>query len=120
MQTITRKGKKFVLVPAEQWERLASGGVAMPPVPDADAAGSRPAVAFARAVIARRIIRDRTAAGLSQAQLARRAGVRVETLNRIERAKVTPDTATIAKIDRALRADLPTRRRPIARKSSAA
>src|SRR5687767_13900694 len=73
MQTITRKGRKFVLVPAEQWERLASGGVAMPPVPDADAAGNRPAVAFTRAVIARRIIRDRTAAGLSQAQLARRA-----------------------------------------------
>jgi transcriptional regulator with XRE-family HTH domain len=91
----------------------------MPPVPDADDADNRPAVAFARAVIARRIIRDRTAAGLSQAQRARRAGIRVETLNRIERAKITPDTATIAKIDRALRAGPPTRRRPVARKPGA-
>jgi transcriptional regulator with XRE-family HTH domain len=57
-------------------------------------------VAFARAVIARGIIRDRTAVGWSQAQLARRAGVHVETLNRIERAKGTPDTAMSARIDR--------------------
>jgi transcriptional regulator with XRE-family HTH domain len=34
--------------------------------------------------------------------LARRAGIRPETLNRIERAKTTPDVATLAKIDRAL------------------
>ena len=30
-------------------------------------------------------------------------GIRVETLNRIEKARVTADTATIAKIDRALK-----------------
>ena len=119
METVTRKGKKFVLVPAEQWERLASGAVAMPRLPQADEAGNRPAVAFARAAIARGIIRDRTAAGWSQAELARRAGLRVETLNRIERAKVTPDTATIAKIDRALRTGKPTRRRPVLRKADA-
>jgi transcriptional regulator with XRE-family HTH domain len=39
---------------------------------------------------------------LSQAELARRAGIRVETLNRIEKAKVTADVATMEKIDRAL------------------
>lgn len=42
--------------------------------------------------------RRRQAAGLSQAELARRAGVRVETLNRIERGKVTPDFATVRKL----------------------
>lgn len=78
--------------------------VPMPPLPEADAQGNRPGVAFARATIARGIIRDRTAAGLSQAQLARLARIRVETLNRIERAKVTPDVAMIAKIDKALKA----------------
>jgi hypothetical protein len=31
------------------------------------------------------------------------AGVRIETLNRAEKARVTPDTATIVKIDKALR-----------------
>ena len=58
---------------------------------------------------ARQIILERTALGLSQAELARRAGVRVETLNRIERAKVTADTATIAKIDKALHPKAATR-----------
>ena len=43
-------------------------------------------------------------AGLSQAELARRAGIRPETLNRLERCRTTPDTATIAKIERALEA----------------
>lgn len=103
METVTRNGQTFVMVPLAEWEKLAGGGVPMPPLPAADAAGNRPAVEFARAAIARQMIRDRTAAGLSQAELARRAGVRPETLNRIERAKVTADVATVAKIDRALR-----------------
>lgn len=63
-----------------------------------------PAVEYARASLARRIIKARRAAGLAQAELARRAGIRPETLNRIEKAKTTPDTATIAKIERALEA----------------
>lgn len=39
---------------------------------------------------------------MSQAEVARRAGIRAETLNRIEKAKVTADTSTVAKIDRVL------------------
>jgi ribosome-binding protein aMBF1 (putative translation factor) len=69
-----------------------------------DADGNYPAVAYARASLARKIIKARGPAGLSQADLARRAGIRAETLNRIEKGKTTPDTATIAKIDRALKA----------------
>jgi transcriptional regulator with XRE-family HTH domain len=37
--------------------------------------------------------------GVSQADLTRRAGIRVETLNRIERAKMTLSVATMGKID---------------------
>jgi DNA-binding XRE family transcriptional regulator len=48
--------------------------------------------------LAQRLLERRRRAGLSQAELARRAGVRVETLNRIERGKVTPDFATIRKL----------------------
>ena len=55
-----------------------------------------------RASLARKLIRDRVAAGLSQRELARRAGVRVETLCRIETGKHTPNVATIDKLDRAL------------------
>jgi DNA-binding XRE family transcriptional regulator len=48
--------------------------------------------------LAEKLARRRQASGLSQAELARRAGVRPETLNRIERGRVTPDFATIRKL----------------------
>lgn len=68
-----------------------------------DTEGNFPAVATARVSIAREVIRRRRAAGLSQKSLATAAGIRVEMLNRIEKARVTADTATIAKIERALK-----------------
>ena len=51
-----------------------------------------------RASLAEKLIRRRRAAGLSQAELARRAGVRPETLNRIERCRTTPAFATVRKL----------------------
>jgi predicted transcriptional regulator len=54
-------------------------------------------------ISARDVIRDRVAAGLSQRELAKLAGVRVETLCRIETGKHTPSIATITKIDSALK-----------------
>jgi ribosome-binding protein aMBF1 (putative translation factor) len=105
METIIRGGKKFVLVPAGQWKKIT--GAELPRLPREDARGNVPAVEYARASIARQIIAERIAAGLSQAELARRAGVRVETLNRIEKAKVTADIATVAKIDKALKKGRP-------------
>jgi transcriptional regulator with XRE-family HTH domain len=71
-------------------------------MPPADKDGNRPALEAVRVLLARGVIRDRAALGWSQAELARQSGVRVETLNRIERAKVTPDEATLNRIDRAL------------------
>ena len=51
-----------------------------------------------RASLAEKLVRRRRACGLSQAELARRAGVRAETLNRIERGHTTPDFATVRKL----------------------
>jgi len=48
--------------------------------------------------LAEKLVRRRLAAGLSQAELARRAGIRPETLNRIERGRTTPDFATVRKL----------------------
>jgi len=73
-------------------------------LPKPDAQGNYPADDNARASLARKIIKARRQAGLTQAELARRATIRPETLNRIEKGETTPDTATIAKIDRALQA----------------
>ena len=52
---------------------------------------------------ARGIIRDRVAAGMTQKELAELAGIRVETLCRIETGKNIPSVPTVDKIDRALK-----------------
>ncbi|NLX95644.1 MAG: helix-turn-helix transcriptional regulator [Rhodopirellula sp.] len=51
-----------------------------------------------RVSLAEKLSRRRRAVGLTQAELARRAGVRPETLNRIERGRTTPDFATVRKL----------------------
>jgi predicted transcriptional regulator len=61
-----------------------------------------PAIAATDALIALGLVRDREAAGLTQRELARRAGIRAETLNRAERGVVVPDVRTLRKIDRVL------------------
>src|SRR4051812_5661203 len=105
IQTVILDGKRFVILPEAEYRRIAG-------FPPADSAGNRPAVAAMRAVLARDIVRDRERVGWSQAELARRAGIRAETLNRIETGKHTPSVATIEKIDVALRAAIkPARRR---------
>jgi ribosome-binding protein aMBF1 (putative translation factor) len=101
-QTIQRRGKTYVLVEQGEYERLVGSKVGLPPLPEPDAAGRVDAVEYARASIARDVIRRREAAGMSQTDLARAAGVRVETINRIENARHTADVATITKIDAAL------------------
>ena len=103
-QTIHLDGKAYVIVERAEYERLATlaKAIEMPPLPGPDAKGNFPAKEYLRASIARDIIRDRVAADLSQQELAKQAGIRVETLCRIETGKHTPSVATIDKIDRAL------------------
>ena len=74
-----------------------------PPMPEPDAAGNYPVLEAMAVALARDILRARRKLGLSQAELARRAGIRPETLNRIEQGKHKPSVPTIDKIDRALR-----------------
>jgi DNA-binding XRE family transcriptional regulator len=74
----------------------------LPPLPKANINGNYPALEYATAVLARKLIRERCAVGFTQADLARRAGVRPETLNRIERGKAVPSIATVDKIARAI------------------
>lgn len=106
-------GRDYVVLPREDYDRLR--GLAklaqLSPFPAPDAEGNYPAVEYARASLARDIVRDRVNAGLSQRELARMAGIRVETLCRIETGKHTATVPTIEKIDRALRKALAARRR---------
>lgn len=93
-----------VLPESEYRELIESSGREdlLPAWPEPDANGNYPALESARVSIARSLIQDRRKAGLSQAQLAKLAGVRQETISRIESAKVSVTPATMAKIDRAL------------------
>ena len=114
-QIVKRGSKLFVMVEVAEWRRLErlarkaeawADTVVLPEFPPADEHGNRPAVEYARVSIARKIIAGRTAAGLTQTELARRAGVRQETICRLESGKQSPTVRTVDKIDRVLQAAL--------------
>jgi len=110
-QRIEVEGKRFVLLPETEYDRLCRGaGEAaadderLPPLPKPDKNGRFPAIEYARISLARDLIRDRTGVGLSQQRLADLAGVRQETLSRIETGRHTASQRTIDKIMRAIEA----------------
>jgi len=104
-QILELGGKQFVVIERKEFERLTGkrigSGSPLPPLPAPDARGNYPAIAYGRALLARRIVAARNLAGWTQAELARRAGVRKETIHRIEAGKNNPDESTFAKIEKA-------------------
>lgn len=113
MKTIELNGRDYVIMERTEYEHLATKAKAadLPALPEPDLEGNYPAVEYARASIARSIIRERAEAGLNQRGLAKLAGIPVETLCRIETGKTTPSVPTIQKIDRALRKALAQKRK---------
>lgn len=103
IQTLTLAGERFVVLPEAEFLRMA-GELPEPELPAALPDGNYPAFESMRAIMGRDLIRSRRALGWSQAELARRAGIRAETLNRIEQAKRSPSLATFDKVHRALEA----------------
>lgn len=100
--TLNLDGREYVVVSRQEYDRLR-GLANLPAYPKADEDGNMPAVEFARASLARKIIRQRVEAGLTQKELAGLAGIRAETLCRIETGKHTASIPTIDRIDRALK-----------------
>ncbi|MBI5759048.1 MAG: helix-turn-helix domain-containing protein [Planctomycetales bacterium] len=74
-------------------------------MPVADKHGRFPAIEYARASLARNLIRDRKTVGLTQQRLADLAGLRQETIARMEAGKHTASVATVQKIDRAIESE---------------
>ena len=103
--TVKLDGRDYVILARSDYDRLTKLAKAadLPPLPEPDAHGNYPAVDYARASLARNIIRGRVEAGLTQLALAKLAGIRNETLCRLERGQHTPSVATIARIERALK-----------------
>jgi len=91
-------GIRYVILRETVFDRLCQkAGVDQ--VQEASSAGSAASsLEMDRTSLAAKLLRRRRAAGLSQAELARRAGIRPETLNRIERGRTTPDFATVRKL----------------------
>lgn len=117
VQNLILQGKRFIVMDEAEYERLLSRAAGkndrgLPRLPEPLEDGNYPAIEYARASVARDIIRARRRLGLTQAELARRAGVPVQALNQLEKAISTPSAATVRKIDRALRQAQTKRARP--------
>ncbi len=87
--------------PRSGWEDAFK---AMPKLPARDARGERPAKLAVLAVMARSLIRRRMEAGLDQKRLAALAGLRPETISRIESGRYRPRRQTMLQIDQAFAA----------------
>ncbi len=116
-QMIVLDGTEYAVVKKSDLDRLTArrgGNIADlddgPPLPPADAHGYFPALETARAQMARSLIRDRKTLGWSQQELAERAGIRQESISRIESGKHTPTVRTMTKIDKAIKAEESRRR----------
>jgi DNA-binding XRE family transcriptional regulator len=99
-------GEPYVILSQAEYDRLAGRvrETPLPLYPKPDSRGNYPAVDYARVSIARDILTARARAGLSQKELAARAGIRVETLCRLEKGKHSAGLKTLLAIDRALKA----------------
>lgn len=105
MKSVNLDGRDYVILPREDYDRLSKLAKAaeLPPLPKADADGNYPAIDYARASLSRNITKGRIETGLTQLELAKRAGIRNETLCRLERGQQSPSVATIARIEQALK-----------------
>lgn len=109
LQTLELEGKRYVVVEETAYRQLRRNfhrqetDPDLPPFPPVDADGNCHAIEFARASIARDIILDRKQLGLSQQDLAKLAGVRQETLSRLETGKHTATVRVVGKIVRGLK-----------------
>lgn len=87
---LTLDGQTYVLVPQAEFRRLHAGAVLPEDLWSADE-------------IRRALRGRRERSGLTQAEVARRAGIRLETLSRIETGRGNPTLATLEALFRALK-----------------
>src|SRR5437867_2126897 len=104
LQTITLAGERFVVVPESKYRELCEAAMRdTPALPEPDEKGNYPAAEALQVSIAHSIRRGRLRLGITQERLARLAGIRPETLKRIEQGKHSPSVRTVEKLEQALK-----------------
>ncbi|HBO45344.1 MAG TPA: hypothetical protein DD670_15725 [Planctomycetaceae bacterium] len=102
-EELTLDGKRYVVLRESEFRRLCrAAGIDAAKAPEPDTTLLASGLDADRQSLAEKLRSRRHAARLSQAELARRAGIRPETLNRIERGRTTPDFTTIRKLVEAI------------------
>ena len=102
IQTIKIDDKELVVLTRAAFDDLMEKAGVLPSYPAASRRGGYPAAKTLHISIARTIISRRIRAGLTQKELARRSGVRLETICRIEGGKQKPVQETIMRLESAL------------------
>lgn len=111
LQRIEVAGHRLVVLDAAEYERLCREAGrdlpddALPDFPPPDRNGRFPALQYTRVQFARSLIGQRKGLGLSQQHLAKLAGVRQQTLARLESGDHTISGKNIDKLERALAAE---------------
>ena len=95
-QRIQLDGKWYAVLPEDDFQALTREKTASTAHDELDAFN----VSDQR--LADRLVQRRKEAGLTQKDLAKQAGLRVETLNRIEKGRTTPDFKSIRKLVQAI------------------
>ncbi|MFI5379258.1 MAG: helix-turn-helix transcriptional regulator [Tepidisphaerales bacterium] len=102
VQTISIANDELVVLSRKDFDHLMEKAGILPAHPRRDARGNVPARAAIDVSIARDLVNDRIRHGWTQTELARRSGVRLETISRIESGRHVPRQETLLKLDRAL------------------
>jgi DNA-binding XRE family transcriptional regulator len=102
LQTISIANDELVVLSRKDFDHLMEKAGMLPAPPRRDAHGNVPARAAIDISISRELVVDRIRRDWTQTELARRSGVRLETISRIESGKHIPRQETLLKLHRAL------------------
>src|ERR1035437_10199663 len=102
LQTISIANDELVVISRKDFNHLMEKAGMLPAFPRADAHGNIDARTAIDVSLARDLVNDRIRRGWTQTELARRSGIRLETISRIESGKHAPRQETLLKLDRAL------------------
>jgi len=97
-QFVVLAGVRYAILPEAEFHWLCENAGVQPNSTGAEVDPLMSTPAADRDSLAAKLVQRRRAVALTQAELARRAGIRPETLNRIERGRRDPDFATVRKL----------------------